>query len=136
MQVVFTGRYVLNSHFFMTTHKRTIIIAEPHAETRELYAHGLDPEFIVSLCATHEDLRKALAIPADALVLSLDLVPGLGLLREIKRAAPALPIIVLGELPENSQSRLIELGASAHLNPRFLKPRDIAFTLRQILTNF
>jgi CheY-like chemotaxis protein len=135
MPFLFLQRVVLPSSFFMPSSQHTILIAEPHPDTRELYAASLDSlELAVQTCANLTELKRAIHDwQPDVLLLSLDLPPGLSAIREIKRKHPSLSVIVLGEIPEQHQGRLLDLGASAHLNPRFLKPHDIALTVRHLL---
>src|SRR5438105_3939701 len=100
MAYLFVQHFNAATSFFMPQAQRTILIAEPHPETRELYAASLNSlELEVQTCGTLEELRQAMNVwKPDVLLFRLALPPGLSLIRELKRRYPTLSIIILGEV--------------------------------------
>ncbi len=117
-----------------------ILIADDHTEVRrrlrEILTDAL-PEANVSEAGSGDEVLSLLAISEYAL-LTLDInMPGssgLDVLRDVKRAYPQLPVIMVSVQPEDQYAtRCLQAGADAYFNKN-RAPEELGLTAKKVLS--
>lgn len=115
-----------------------VLLADDHTVLREGLKQILREEFQSVEFGDAKDGPETLAQlkrPWDILVLDLNMpgTHGLELLREVRRQAPGIPVLVLTMLPEEQvAARVLKAGAAGFLNKQ-TAPEELVTAVRKVL---
>ncbi len=117
---------------------RRVLLADDHAMFREGLRHVLERsgefEVVDEAGSAAETLATVRRQPVDVLVLDLSMPgrSGTDLIRQLKAAQPALPILVLSMHPEDQYAvRALAAGASAYLT-KYTRAEELLHALRRV----
>jgi len=116
-----------------------ILIADDHAVVRVGVKEILRREFKGVVCGEAGNAEEVLAQIGtrawDLVIMDLSMPgrSGRELLRDLKRALPRLPVLILSMHPDGEYGRaMLEAGASGYLNKE-IAPRELALAVRRAL---
>ena len=117
-----------------------ILIADDHAILRRGLGEILAREFKDAVCGEAENAQQALVQAQshdwDLVILDITMPgrSGVDLLGDLKRARPALPVLVLSMHPEDQYGkRVLKAGASGYMNKESA-PEELIKAIRKVLT--
>lgn len=137
-------KYLFYNHYYIepmisTSSNKTILLAEPEAESRALYRKHLSasPGITVTICVDLTQLLDDLtSLKPDLLIVNPGKNPARSVvfLQRIKKLQPALRIITIGYgTPDDYLDRYMQLGVSYHINRHLTRPQDVAVAAQQVL---
>lgn len=140
MDIIETKKYDLRNQPFLSLYGATVLLAEPEAESSELYARRLaEVHMKVVRCPDlSEVLSHIEASTPDVVIInpSIDVRRGLRAVAAVRGAFPAIPLITVGVgLPDDHLDAIMKSGVSYHLDRRLSRPRDLLVALEQIFSS-
>jgi hypothetical protein len=136
MQYIFKKSYRLA---FPAGSEPSLLLAEPEAEARALYARhlaGLSSQLV--LCGDLEEVALLVRESKPDLVIisaSGDFGRLVRCLERAKASHPPVSIITLGHgIPVEALDQLMGLGVSVHINRGITRPQDVAGAAQAILS--